>query len=116
MIACLALVGAYVLVTGAGPSIQRAGVMGAAAIVAALAGRPRSRWYVLLLAACATLALDPRAAADVGWQLSFAAVVGILVFSAPLADCCEAVAPAACDARSPRPPLSRAPRPWRRRP
>ena len=75
----------YVCVTGAGPSIQRAGAMGAAAIVAALADRPRSRWYALALAACATLAVDPRAAADVGWQLSFAAVVGILVFAAPLA-------------------------------
>ena len=81
----LALIVIYVCVTGAGPSIQRAGAMGAAAIVAALADRPRSRWYALALAACATLAVDPRAAADVGWQLSFAAVVGILVFAAPLA-------------------------------
>jgi competence protein ComEC len=72
-------------VTGAGASIQRAGVMGAAGVVAALADRPRSRWYALLLAAAATLALDPRASADVGWQLSFAAVLGILLFAAPLA-------------------------------
>ena len=35
------------------------GVMGAAGIVATLAGRPRSRWYALLLAALATLALNP---------------------------------------------------------
>ena len=48
--------------------------MGAAGVVAALAGRPRSRWYALLLAAVVTLALNPRAAGDVGWQLSFAAV------------------------------------------
>jgi competence protein ComEC len=81
----LVLIAIYVPVAGAGPSIQRAGVMGAAGVVAALAGRPRSRWYALLLAACATLALDPRASADVGWQLSFAAVAGILVASAPLA-------------------------------
>ena len=33
------------------PSIQRAGVMGAAGLVAALAGRPASRWYALGLAA-----------------------------------------------------------------
>ncbi len=79
------LIGVYVLITGAGPSIQRAGVMGAAGIVAALADRPRSRWYVLLLAAAVTLGLDPRAAGDVGWQLSFAAVVGILLLSRPLA-------------------------------
>ena len=47
----LVLIAIYVPVAGAGPSIQRAGVMGAAGIVAALAGRPRSRWYALLLAA-----------------------------------------------------------------
>ena len=81
----LVLIAIYVPVAGAGPSIQRAGVMGAAGIVAALAGRARSRWYALLLAACATLGLDPRASADIGWQLSFAAVAGILLASAPLA-------------------------------
>ena len=52
--------------------------MGMAGVVAALAGRPASRWYALLLAAALTLALDPRAWQDVGWQLSFAAVVGHL--------------------------------------
>ena len=45
--------------------------------LAALAGRPRSRWYAALLAATATLAINPRATGDPGWQLSFAAVVGI---------------------------------------
>jgi competence protein ComEC len=74
----LALVGAYVPLAGAGPSIQRAGIMGAAGLVAALAGRPASRWYALMLAAALTLAWSPRAAEDVGWQLSFAAVVAML--------------------------------------
>jgi competence protein ComEC len=81
LICVLALIAVYVPVTGAGPSIQRAGVMGAAAIVAVLAGRPRSRWYAVLLAALATLAVNPRAAGDVGWQLSFAAVAGILLWA-----------------------------------
>jgi len=85
LVTILLLIAVYVPVTGAGPSIQRAGVMGAAGVVAALADRPRSRWYALLLAAAVTLALDPRASADVGWQLSFAAVLGILLFAAPLA-------------------------------
>ena len=31
-----------------------------------------------------TLAIDPRATGDVGWQLSFAAVLGILLLAAPL--------------------------------
>ena len=86
LVLVLALIAIYVPVTGAGPSIQRAGVMGAAGVVAALAGRPRSRWYALLLAALVTLALNPRASGDPGWQLSFAAVIGILLWAARLRD------------------------------
>jgi competence protein ComEC len=74
----LGLVAFYVPLTGAGPSIQRAGVMGAAGLVAALAGRPAHRWYALGLAAAVTLALNPRAAGEPGWQLSFAAVIALL--------------------------------------
>ena len=74
----IALVAAYVPLAGGGPSIQRAAVMGVAGLVAALAGRPASRWYALLLAGAVTLALNPRAAEDPGWQLSFAAVVAML--------------------------------------
>ncbi len=84
LLVVLVLIVLYVPLTGAGASIQRAGVMGAAGIVAALASRPSSRWYALLLAACATLAGNPRAGGDIGWQLSFAAVLGILLFCAPL--------------------------------
>jgi competence protein ComEC len=82
----LVLIAIYVPLAGGGASIQRAGVMGAAAIVATLAGRPASRIYALLLAVAATLALNPRASSDVGWQLSFAAVAGIFVLGAPLRD------------------------------
>jgi competence protein ComEC len=39
-----------------GPSIQRAGVMGVAGLVAALAGRPAARWYAVGLAAAVTSA------------------------------------------------------------
>ena len=85
LLVLVAIVAVYVPVAGAGPSIQRAGVMGAAGLVAALADRPRARWYALLLAAAVTLGLEPRASGDVGWQLSFAAVAGILVLAAPLA-------------------------------
>jgi competence protein ComEC len=73
----LALVVLYVPLAGAGPSIQRAGIMGGAALVAALGGRPAARAYALLLAAALTLLANPRAAADPGWQLSFVAVIGI---------------------------------------
>ena len=83
--ALVALIAMYVPLAGAGPSLQRAGVMGLAGIAAMAASRPSSRSYALLLAAAATLAWNPRAWADPGWQLSFAAVVGILVLGVPLA-------------------------------
>ena len=59
--------------------------MGAAGLIAALADRPRSRWYAVLLAAAITLAINPRADGDVGWQLSFAAVIGIMLWARRLA-------------------------------
>jgi competence protein ComEC len=86
LLCVLALIAIYVPVTGAGPSIQRAGVMGAAGVIAALAARPRSRWYAIVLAAFVTLAINPRAIGDVGWQLSFAAVIGILLWAGPIRD------------------------------
>ncbi len=80
----LALILVYVPVAGAGPSIQRAGVMGALGVLATLAGRRSSRFYALAVAAVVTLAIDPGIAADVGWQLSFAAVLGILLLASSL--------------------------------
>lgn len=80
----LGLIAVYVPIAGAGPSIQRAGVMGALGVLATLAGRRASRVYALLVAAGVTLAVDPQIAGDVGWQLSFAAVLGILLLATPL--------------------------------
>jgi competence protein ComEC len=79
--AMVVLIALYVPLAGAGPSLQRAGVMGAASVVALGLARPASRWYALLLAACVTLAVNPRAHGDPGWQLSFAAVAGILLLA-----------------------------------
>jgi competence protein ComEC len=83
--ALIALLAVYVPLAGAGPSLQRAGVMGVAGIAAMMLSRPASRWYALLLAALATLVLNPRASGDPGWQLSFVAVAGILTLGRPLA-------------------------------
>jgi len=80
----LGLIAVYVPVAGAGPSIQRAGVMGAVGVLATLSGRRSSRLHALGLAAAVTLAVDPGVAADIGWQLSFAAVLGILLLATPL--------------------------------
>jgi competence protein ComEC len=101
------LVGLYVPLAGAGPSLQRAGVMGVAAIAAAAASRPASRWYALLLAAAITLAVNPRATADPGWQLSFAAVTGILLLASRIRRRTLAGLDALASPRSPRRPAPR---------
>jgi competence protein ComEC len=80
----LGLIAVYVPLAGAGPSIQRAGIMGALSVLATLAGRRASRFYALVFAAAVLLVVEPGIAADVGWQLSFAAVLGILLLAAPL--------------------------------
>jgi competence protein ComEC len=80
----LGLIAVYVPLTGAGPSIQRAAVMGAAGVLATLGGRRASRLFGLALALLVTLAIEPGIAADIGWQLSFAAVLGILLLAAPI--------------------------------
>ncbi|HET8863660.1 MAG TPA: ComEC/Rec2 family competence protein [Solirubrobacterales bacterium] len=80
----LGLIVVYVPLAGAGPSILRAGIMGGLSILATLAGRRTPRLHALAIAAGALLAIEPRIAADVGWQLSFAAVLGILLFATPL--------------------------------
>jgi competence protein ComEC len=80
----IGLIAVYVPLAGSGPSIQRAGVMGAAGLLATLTGRRTSRLYALGLALVVTLAINPSVAGDVGWQLSFAAVLGILLLAAPI--------------------------------
>jgi competence protein ComEC len=81
----LPLVGLYVALAGSSASVVRAGVMAAAGLAALAAGRPASGVYALLLAAAVTLGLNPRAAGDPGWQLSFAAVAGMLALGPSIA-------------------------------
>ncbi len=78
-IAALGVTVAYVLVTGAGPSIVRAGVAGVLVAVAWLGSRPVSRWHLLACGAVVVLGLNPLELFDPGFQLSFAAVVAIFV-------------------------------------
>jgi competence protein ComEC len=79
-----ALVCIYVPLCGAQASVLRAGAMGLAGLAALAASRQSSRVYALLLAAIFVFAWNPRATADVGAQLSFAAVLGIMAFTVPL--------------------------------
>lgn len=73
---------AYTIVTGAGASIVRASFMAAAFMLARVLGRRTRSLNVLAAAALVLLVADPFAIYDVGFQLSFAAVAGIVLFQA----------------------------------
>jgi competence protein ComEC len=78
-LAALVAIAAYVLAVGAQPSVVRAGVAGALGCVAWLSARAADRWHLLLVGAIALLAWNPYTLLDVGFQLSFAAVIAIFV-------------------------------------
>lgn len=69
----------YLMAVGWQPSVVRAGVAGALASLAWLAGRPKDRWYFLLVGAAVLLAWNPYSLLEPGFQLSFGAVAAIFV-------------------------------------
>ena len=80
----LPLVATYVLLTGASPSIVRAGVAGIVGLLAVLASRPSDGWLLWLAPAAWLLTANPDNLYDVSFQLSFAAVAGLLLIARPL--------------------------------
>lgn len=69
----------YLVLIGAPASAVRAGVMGWLVLAAGQLGRVKESWRVLLYAAVAMVAVNPKILRDdVGFQLSFAAVSGLL--------------------------------------
>ena len=78
---CLALVWCFVLVTGAPPSAIRAGLMQTFLLLAPLLKRENDGLTSLSFALALILLINPYAAADVGLQLSFAAMAGIVLLS-----------------------------------
>ena len=72
----------YTFFTGVTPSVVRAAAMGALLLFAPIAGRRADPLTALAVAATVMTLFDPDTLADVGFQLSFAAMAGI-VFLAP---------------------------------
>ena len=80
----IALVWAFVLITGASPSALRAAVMQTLLLLAPLLRRENDPPTALAFALGVILMRNPRAAASVSLQLSFAAMAGILCFGSSL--------------------------------
>jgi competence protein ComEC len=80
----LTAVVSYLMAVGWQPSVVRAGVAGGLASLAWLAGRPRDRWYFLLVGAAVLLAWNPYSLLEPGFQLSFGAVGAIFLLVPPI--------------------------------
>ena len=76
----LAAVWLYVLLSGAAPSVVRAALMGSVYLGALALGRPRATLLpALALSVVAMTALEPRLISRISFQLSFAAMAGIIL-------------------------------------
>ena len=76
----------FVVITRLEPSILRAGVMAALAVVARAGGREGSPLRMLALAVCMLIAIDPMLAGSVGFQLSVGATAGVVTIGPHLAE------------------------------
>lgn len=80
-VALVILIATFVVFTGAEASVLRAGLMGGLVVAARLVGRAVKPWQLLLLAASGMLIIWPRLLVDLGWQLSFLAMMGLVYLS-----------------------------------
>ncbi len=83
--AALAALAVYVEITGGAPSARRAWLMAAGLLACRWVERRPNPMQGLGIAAAATLLLDPEAATDAGFQLSYLSVGGILLAGSPAA-------------------------------
>lgn len=81
LLLALPLVLFYVGLSGAAPPTIRSAIMIIAVVAALLLGRESDPLHTLMLAAMAILLVDPAALFDIGLQLSFMAIWGILVLT-----------------------------------
>ena len=92
-VVCFGTVVFFTVLTGAEPSVLRAGVMAGLALIGVLMGRPRAIASILSAAVLALLVLDPWLIWSVGFQLSVAATAGMVSVASQLAAWCQRVAP-----------------------
>src|SRR6478672_3633689 len=76
----------FVVLTGAEPSVLRAGTMACLALIGILLGKPRTTGTLLAAAVLALLILDPWLVYAIGFQLSVAATAGMVILATPIAE------------------------------
>ena len=84
-IVALISIAGYALLSGASPAALRATVMGALVIIAGMLRRDSRVFVSMAIAAALMLGIKPDLVRDVGFQLSFAATLGIVIWADPIA-------------------------------
>lgn len=74
----------YTLLVGADPAVTRAALMGGLWVLALWVGRPNMALNALFFSALIMSLLNPLIVWDVGFQLSFAATLGLIILVPPL--------------------------------
>ena len=74
----------YAVLVGASAGVVRAAIMGSLAIFALRIGRPTSGLNTLIFVAALMALHDPHVLWDVGFQLSFMATLGLMLYAEPL--------------------------------
>lgn len=70
----------FCLISGGRPSVIRASLMAGLYVIAPLFNRRPNSWNIISVAAVIILLFDPNAVQDLGFQLSFTAVISIVYF------------------------------------
>lgn len=84
LIATTGFIGSYVIFTGASASVVRAGILAGLILLSRYLGRPTSITRLLIVTATIMSIHNPLVVRyDIGFQLSFAAVLGLIYFSTP---------------------------------
>lgn len=84
-LSAIIMIVAFIAITGVSPSMARAGLVSGLCLAAWYYGRKFHPIILLLMAMAITVIINPMYAwGDLGWQLSFAAFAGVMIF-APLA-------------------------------
>ncbi len=79
-----AAIAGYTLLVGADPAVVRAALMGGLSLLARQVGRRQHGLTTLAVSAAAMVAVQPWALWDIGFQLSFAATLGLMLYAEPL--------------------------------
>jgi competence protein ComEC len=82
----------YTVLVGAEASVVRSAVMGTLSLGAWLVGRQQHGYHPLALTAAGMAFADPNVIWDVGFQLSFAATLGLVLYADPLSGAFQRVA------------------------